>query len=73
MLGGHEEVVKKLLDHGVDTSAADYKGQTAVHLAEQRYSPEILLLLLERGADIAARDGESMTPHHLYTKMISQK
>ncbi|KAH9222565.1 ankyrin repeat-containing domain protein, partial [Leptodontidium sp. 2 PMI_412] len=61
---GHEEVVKKLLDYGVDTSVVDYKGQTALYLAAQRYSPEILQLLLENEADIAARDGESMTPLH---------
>ena len=32
-------MVKELLDHGV-ASAADYKGQTALHFAVQRHSPD---------------------------------
>jgi ankyrin repeat protein len=33
VLDGHEEVVKELLDYGVDTSTTDFKGRTALHLA----------------------------------------
>jgi hypothetical protein len=73
VLGGHEEVVKELLDHGVDTSTADCKGRTALHLAAQCYSLGVLRLILERGADMAARDGESMTPlHFAYQKGVTR-
>lgn len=73
LLDGHDEVVKEPLDHGVDSSATDYKGQTALHLAAQCWSPAVLRLLLEKGADIAARDGESMTPlHFAYQSGVTQ-
>src|SRR6266536_1188591 len=70
-----EEVVKELLDHWVDTSITDSKGRTALHIAAQSFSPDILELLVERGADIAARDDEGMTELHFayqngVTKMI---
>ena len=54
MQDGHEEVVKELLGHGVDTSTTDFKGRTALHPAAQGYSLGVLRLLLERGADMAA-------------------
>lgn len=73
VLDGHEEVVKELLDYGVDTSTADFKGWTALHLAAQGYSLGVLRLLLERGADMAARDGEGMTPlHFAYQKGVTR-
>ncbi|KAH6701290.1 ankyrin repeat protein, partial [Leptodontidium sp. MPI-SDFR-AT-0119] len=72
-LEGHEEVVKELLDHGVDTSTADFKGRTALHLAAHGYSLGVLTLLLDKGADMTARDGEGMTPLHLaYQKGITR-
>jgi ankyrin repeat protein len=73
VLDGHEEVVKELLDHGVDISTTDFKGRTALHLAAQGYSLGVLTLLLERGADMAARDGEGMTPlHFAYQKGVTR-
>lgn len=68
-------MVKEPLDYGVDTPITDSKGRTALHLAAQLYSPDILGLLPERGADIAARDREGMTALHFayqngVTKMI---
>jgi len=64
VLDGHKEVIKELLDYGADTSTTDFKGRTALHLAAQRYSLDVLRLLPERGAGMVARDGEGMTPLH---------
>jgi ankyrin repeat protein len=53
MLDRHEGMVKELLDHRVDISTTNFKGQIVLHLIIQGYSLGVLRLLLERGADIA--------------------
>jgi ankyrin repeat protein len=72
VLDGLEEMVKELLDYGVDTSTADFKGRTALYLTTQGYSLGVLRLFLEGAADIAARDGEIMTPLHFANQKGSQ-
>jgi ankyrin repeat protein len=73
VLEEHEEMVKKLLEYGVNISDTDFKGQTALYLAIKGYSLGVLRLLLERGADMAAQDGEGMMPLYLiYQKGITR-
>lgn len=53
------EIVKILLDHGLDLKARDRSGRTALIAC---YRPEIAELLIARGAEINARDLQGNTP-----------
>ncbi|KAH7159343.1 hypothetical protein DER46DRAFT_686813 [Fusarium sp. MPI-SDFR-AT-0072] len=48
---GHPEIVKMLLDKGVDAAAADKNGCTPLHLALQYGHSEIAKMLLYKGVD----------------------
>jgi hypothetical protein len=51
---GHPEIVKMLLDNGVDAAAADKYGRTPLHRASQSGHAEIAKMLLDKGVDAAA-------------------
>jgi hypothetical protein len=53
---GRTEVVRWLLDHGVQPDTAPYLGRTGLHWAIPSGSLEVVSLLLERGADPSIRD-----------------
>jgi hypothetical protein len=53
---GRKEVVEYLLDKGVDLSAGENTGQTALHLAAHRGQVEMIELLLERGAPLESKN-----------------
>ncbi|CAK8994192.1 unnamed protein product [Durusdinium trenchii] len=53
---GHLEVVRLLLEAGVDKDAADTDGWTALHIAAENGHSEVVRLLLEAGADKDAAD-----------------
>lgn len=56
-------LVVALINRGVDLTARDQDGNTALHLAAvQVDNAEIAMLLLNAGADINARDGGGATP-----------
>lgn len=57
------DLVKKLLDAGVDVNARDEEGKTALFIFGEE-PPETLRVLLEAGADVNARDNMQRTPLH---------
>ncbi|MCY4638463.1 MAG: ankyrin repeat domain-containing protein, partial [Acidobacteria bacterium] len=56
------EAVKAALEHGANVSAADEKGDTALHGGAWRGSNEIVQLLVERGARLDAVNRNGFTP-----------
>lgn len=57
-VGGHEEIVKILLDAGCDIEIKSHDGFTPLHSVAQEDHENVLQLLLDRGADINARNLE---------------
>ena len=55
-------MVRFFLEHGVDVSAKDSKGSTALHLAMGEGRIELACLLVEYGADVEAVDVRGKTP-----------
>lgn len=57
-------LVRGMLDHGarIDERSAAKQGDTPLHVAARKHSPDMLKLLLDRGASIDARNGHEMTP-----------
>ena len=60
-MSGDVELIKTLLDKGVDVNAKDQYGQIALITAAQEGQFGAVRLLLERGADVNARDHRSWT------------
>jgi ankyrin repeat protein len=63
--GGHLEVVKLLVERGVDVAAADNKAVTPLHMAANGGHLEVVKLLVERGVDVAAADKGGWTALHV--------
>ena len=60
--GGHETVVRLLMDAGASVHLQNDAQETALHLAAQYGRTEAARLLLEADADFAARDADGRTP-----------
>ena len=56
--------VKKILDSGQDINVRDGVGQTALHIAAYKGTPEIVDLLIDSGANIDAEDNRGGKPIH---------
>ena len=59
---GHLDVTRLLLDHGVDTEAANHYRWTPLHKAASNGYDNIVPLLLERGADANVINDDGRTP-----------
>src|SRR5262245_40923417 len=65
-------VLKVLLQQGVDTNAQDPFGNTALHYAAQHSPPVAAVLLVEYGADVEAANYSLERPIHLATQYDNQ-
>jgi len=59
--GGHEGVVRYLLDQGANINAGSPNGTTALMMAVREHRLEVAELLLSRGADVTRRNDAGMT------------
>ncbi|KAK5661436.1 hypothetical protein OQA88_11337 [Cercophora sp. LCS_1] len=58
------ELLRLLIDRGVDLNAVDQKGRTALHLAVRYRRNMVAWLLLQNGASIEKADKRGFTPLH---------
>jgi ankyrin repeat protein len=58
------EVVRYLIELGVDVNAGDRRRWTPLHFAARAKSPAVVKMLIEAGADVNAKDDEGITPLH---------
>ena len=63
--GGHEEVVRVLLECGADVTAQDKDGETPLHWASLNGCVEVARILLERRVDATAKNRDGWTPLHM--------
>ncbi|XP_018323307.1 ankyrin repeat and death domain-containing protein 1A-like isoform X4 [Agrilus planipennis] len=64
-VGGHLEVVKKLLDVGATVDKRNKDQRTPLHVACEKGHVEVAKLVLAHEANLEARDAEGNTPLHL--------
>ncbi|KAH7435902.1 hypothetical protein KP509_06G083400 [Ceratopteris richardii] len=62
ILAGNSELVRSLLDNGVDPNSRDHNGQTALHIAASKGMVVTVRILLEHGASLHARERWGRTP-----------
>lgn len=63
--GGHEEIVRELLQNkSIDIEAKSNTKRTPLHIAASQGQTNIMKLLIERGADPNCQDDEDCTPLH---------
>jgi hypothetical protein len=56
-----EDIVRLLINHGVDVNAVNKSGETALMIASKNGNPDDVKALLESGADVARQDQENNT------------
>jgi hypothetical protein len=62
---GDKDMVKSLIDNGVDISADNSFGLTALYIATENGHKDVVQLLLENGADISAANYFGLTALHI--------
>ena len=60
-----DEIVKLLIEKGIDINQIDEQGRNALHLALTRDHKEIVLLLIEKGIDINQTNKDGFNALHL--------
>ncbi|QEH33067.1 Ankyrin repeat protein [Aquisphaera giovannonii] len=58
------EVVRHLIELGVDVNARDRRQWTPLHFAARTKNPAVVKLLIDAGADVNAMNDEGITPLH---------
>ncbi|CAM9744400.1 unnamed protein product [Ectocarpus fasciculatus] len=64
----HVEIVRMLVDHGMEVNCANSFGRTALHWAAEDNKVDALDVLVGAGADIEARDRSGSRPLHYAAK-----
>jgi ankyrin repeat protein len=62
---GHANVVKSIVDTGINVNFKDNKDMSPLHIATFRDNPKIVHMLLEAGADVNMKGIQDMTPLQL--------
>ena len=68
---GYFELIKTLLEAGIDIEVKDYGGGTALFRAADRADFDLAQFLIENGADINTRDNSGRTILHVAVKDIN--
>jgi len=58
------EIIQFLVSKGADVKTKNERGDTLLHLAMMRGSPEVVKFLVSKGADVNAKDSNGGTPLH---------
>ena len=58
------DVVRLLLEHGVDVNGRNFQGETPLHIAAANGLVKVVRVLLEHGANVGAEDKKGKTPLH---------
>ena len=63
---GHIRIIEHLLDTGIDINSKDKQGRTSLHLAVERYHPQLVRFLLTNASIDARTDAEALArvPYH---------
>jgi len=59
--GGHQKIVKMLLEHGADPNIREQGGYTPLHAAAQNGDEEMIRLLLYNGSDLTIKSNDGKT------------
>jgi len=62
---GHFEIVRLLIEHGVEVTSQNRGRRTPLHLASSSGSPKTVRVLIEHGAEVTLQDQLHWTPLHL--------
>ncbi|KAI5063905.1 hypothetical protein GOP47_0020575 [Adiantum capillus-veneris] len=62
VLTGNLELVRSLLENGLNSNSRDHNGRTALHIATSEGLVMMVRVLLEHGADLYAKDRWGKTP-----------
>jgi len=76
VMGGHIDVLRYFINESIDLDVANNEGNTALHLACEKESRELILALVFAGIDITKKNlneekaGEKSTPIYTFVKQI---
>jgi ankyrin repeat protein len=62
---GNAQVVRILVEHGMDVAARANDGWTPLHVAVHRGNVDVVRILVEHGADATVQANDGRTPLHM--------